>query len=398
MTDAALTLSERRRSLLAVIASMTVVSLMYGMSVPLLAAVLDRQGVSGLLIGLNTAVQPAATLAIAPFAPHVIRAVGSARVMIFSTVLAAAVFLLLGLIPNVYVWFPLRFLLGAAGSFLWIVGEAWVNQMSTENIRGRMVGLYTAAGAGGTALGPLVLSLIGTQGLGSFIAAAALLIVAGLPIMTATRLAPRMKGRPSARLLVFVLLAPVAMLLNLTHGASIELFLTFLHLYTDRIGLGQAAGLHLQTAALLGGIALQLPFGWLADRMDRRLLLSASVLFIVVAVALMPLVLPMIPWNLPFMFVYGGVFSALYALGIVLLGERFNGVDLIFAGTVFNVMWSIGGMAGPPLAGLGMELWDPHGVIAVLGLLWVLYLPVPVVAYLRRRKGGTSCEDSLGRS
>src|SRR5690606_19276896 len=136
-TDAALTLSERRRSLLAVIASMTVVSLMYGMSVPLLAAVLDRQGVSGLLIGLNTAVQPAATLAIAPFAPHVIRAVGSARVMIFSTVLAAAVFLLLGLIPNVYVWFPLRFLLGAAGSFLWIVGEAWVNQMSTENIRGR---------------------------------------------------------------------------------------------------------------------------------------------------------------------------------------------------------------------------------------------------------------------
>src|SRR3546814_7249959 len=70
--------------------------------------------------------------------------------------------------------------------------------------------------------------------MGSFIAAAVLLIVAGLPIMTATRVAPRMEGRPSARLLVFVLLAPVAMLLNLTHGATIELFLTFLHLYTDR--------------------------------------------------------------------------------------------------------------------------------------------------------------------
>src|SRR3546814_1360654 len=114
--------------------------------------------------------------------------------MICATLMAAAVFLLLGLIPNVYVWFPLRFLLGAAGSFLWIVGEAWVNQMSTENIRGRTVGLYTAAGAGGTALGPLVLSLIGTEGMGSFIAAAVLLVVAGLPIMTATRLAPAMEG------------------------------------------------------------------------------------------------------------------------------------------------------------------------------------------------------------
>ncbi len=386
MSDTVLTLSERRRSLFAVIASMTVVSLMYGLSVPLLAAVLDRQGVSGLLIGLNTAIQPAATLAIAPFAPKVIRAVGSARIMIYATVVAAVVFLALGLVPNVYVWFPLRFLLGASGSFLWIVGEAWVNQMATENVRGRMVGLYTAAGAGGTALGPLVLSMIGTHGMAPFVTAAALLIVAGLPIMTAARVAPRLEGRPSARLLVFVLLAPVAMLLNLTHGAAIELFLTFLHLYTARIGIGQAAGLHLQTATLVGGIALQLPFGWLADRMDRRLLLAASVLFIIAAVALMPLVLPAIPWNLPFMFVFGGVFSALYALGIVLLGERFTGVDLIFAGTVFNVMWSIGGMAGPTLGGLGMELWEPHGMIVVLGLMWVCYLPVPVVAYLRRRR------------
>src|SRR3546814_9501304 len=112
----------------------------------------------------------------------------------------------------------------------------------------------------------------------------------------------------------------------------------------------------------------------------------------------MPLLLPVIPWNMAFMFIFGGAFSALYALGIVLLGERFTGVDLIFAGTVFNVMWSIGGMAGPPLAGLGMELWDPHGVIVVLGLLWALYLPVPVVAYLRRRKDGDRKSTRLNSS
>src|SRR3546814_11850946 len=96
-------------------------------------------------------------------------------------------------------------------SFLWIVGEAWVNQMSTENIRGRMVGLYTAAGSGGTALGPLVLSLMGTQGMAPFVAAAVLLIAAGQPIMTATRVAPRMEGRPSARPHGLVPLAPVAL-------------------------------------------------------------------------------------------------------------------------------------------------------------------------------------------
>lgn len=387
MAEIALTRSERRRSLFAVIASMAVVSLMYGMSVPLLALALEQQGVGSAMIGINTAVQPLATLAIAPIAPRIIRTLGPAPTMIYATIGSAALFLLLGSFPNVWVWFPLRFLLGTFGCFLWIIGEAWVNQISTEEMRGRMVGLYVAAGAGGTALGPLVLSQIGSVGMAPFGAAALLVIVAGLPIMTATKIAPRLDGRASARLFAFLMLAPIAMLLNLVHGAAIEIFLAFLPIYGERIGIGANAGLHLQTAALLGGIALQVPIGWLADRMDRRLLLSLSVAFIIVAVAAMPALLPLGYWNIGFMFIYGGVFNFLYALGIILLGERFKGVDLIFAGTVFNVMWSMGGVAGPPLGGLGMQLWDPHGVIAVLALIWVLYLPVPVIGYLTRRKG-----------
>ena len=386
MTDTALTLSERRRSLFAVIASMTVVNLMYGMSVPLLALVLEQQGVDSTMIGLNTAVQPLATLAIAPVAPRIVRALGPAHTMIYATVGAAVLFLLLGAFPNVYVWFPLRFLLGAFACFLWIIGEAWVNQISTEDIRGRMVGLYSAAGAAGTGLGPFVLSLIGSDGMLPFLSAAVLIVAAGLPIMTATRVAPRLEGRASAGLVAFLVLAPVAMLLNLVHGAAIEVFLAFLPIYGERIAIGVDAGLHLQTAALLGGVALQVPIGWLADKMDRRLLVSLSVLFIIAAVAAMPVLLPIRGISLGFMFAYGGVFTALYGLGIMLLGERFRGIDLIFAGTVFNVMWSIGGVAGPPLGGLGMRLWDPHGVIAVLGLMWLLYLPVPVVAYLRHRQ------------
>lgn len=398
MPHTTLSPSQRRRSLLAVIASMTVVSLMYGMSVPLLALVLERQGVDSAMIGLSTAVQPLATLAIAPIAPRIIRRLGPAEVMIYATVGSAGLFLLLGAYPDVYLWFPLRFLLGAAGSFLWIVGEAWVNQISAEATRGRVVGIYVAAGSGGTALGPLVLSLIGTAGMVPFYAAAMLLIVAGLPLLTAIRVAPNLQGPPSSRLLACLMVAPVAMLLNLVHGASIELFLAFVPIYGERIGIGAAAGLHLQTAALLGGIALQMPMGWLADRMDRRLLLSLSVLFVIAAVAAMPVVLPLGLASLVFMFIYGGVFSALYAFGIVLLGEQFKGVDLIIAGTVFNVMWSAGAVAGPPLGGIGLELWEPHGLIAVLALMWLVYLPIPVVAFLRLRRARPELQDRHGRS
>ncbi|WP_119462475.1 MFS transporter [Rhodospirillaceae bacterium SYSU D60014] len=384
-----LTPRQRRLSLIAVIASMTVISLIYGLSVPLLSLALDRQGVGSVLIGLNTAVQPLATLAMAPVAPWIVARLGPAHTMIYATIGSAAIFLLFPTIPDLFVWFPLRFLLGCVSCFFWIVGEAWVNQMATERNRGRIVSIYAAAGAGGTALGPLLLTLTGTEGWMPFLAAAALITLSGTPLLLATKLAPRLEGRPSARLHLFLMLAPLAMILNLVHGASIEIFLTFFPLYGLRLGLGEAAPLYLLTILLLGGIVLQVPLGWLADHMDRRLLVSLSILFVIACLLAMPVILPVPGWNWVFMFVYGGVFSALYGFAIMLLGERFRGTDLVYAATVFNVMWSVGSTAGPAIGGVGMRLWDPHGMIVVLVVLWLLYLPIPIISHIRRRRAGS---------
>ena len=70
---------ERRRSLIAVISSMTVTSLIYGLSYPLLALNLELQGVDETVIGLNTGVQGLAVFAVAPFAPGLIARMAPAR-------------------------------------------------------------------------------------------------------------------------------------------------------------------------------------------------------------------------------------------------------------------------------------------------------------------------------
>ena len=51
---------ERKRSLVGIITAMAVVNLVYGITFPLLALVLDAQGVSKTLIGLSTIVQASA--------------------------------------------------------------------------------------------------------------------------------------------------------------------------------------------------------------------------------------------------------------------------------------------------------------------------------------------------
>ena len=121
-----LTRHQRKRSLAGLIAAMAVVNLVYGITFPLLALVLDAQGISKTLIGLNTVVQAVAVIVIAPWTPGLLRRIPPARLMQWVTLLLAVLFIVAGLFPNVWFWFPLRFVIGALTALLWISSEALI--------------------------------------------------------------------------------------------------------------------------------------------------------------------------------------------------------------------------------------------------------------------------------
>ena len=170
-----LTRQQRRLSLAGVIAAMAVVNLVYGITFPLLALVLDAQGVSKTLIGLNTIAQAVAVMLIAPWTPGLLRRFAPSRVMQVVTVALAVLFILAGLFPNVWFWFPLRLVIGASTALLWISSEALINELAEESRRGRIVGLYASIGAAGFALGPLLLILTGSSGMLPFYTTSAMI-------------------------------------------------------------------------------------------------------------------------------------------------------------------------------------------------------------------------------
>jgi MFS family permease len=121
---------------------MVVVNLVYGLTLPLLSIVLDAQGVSKTMIGLSIVAQASAGVLLAPLMPRLITRSGAARVMQQSTLLAAGTLIALGLFQDVYAWFAMRFLLGAAGSMLWSASEAVINELVDDDWRGRIIGIY----------------------------------------------------------------------------------------------------------------------------------------------------------------------------------------------------------------------------------------------------------------
>jgi len=378
-------LSKRHlRSLAGVIAAMAVVNLVYGITFPLLALVLDAQNVSKSLIGLSTIVQAVAILAIAPFAPGLMTRFSPARLMQVMSVALALLFVITGLYQNVWFWFPLRLLIGAATAILWIASEALINELAVERWRGRIIAIYASVGAAGFALGPLLLIITGSEGMAPFVTTSVMILLAGLPLFFVTHQRMEYPDEKNQGIWKVFLLAPVIMLANIVYAASAESLITFFPLYGMHFGMTKEFTLGLLTIMGAGGMILALPLGWVADHVNRTGMLVCVLLFTMVCLLAMPHVWQLQPWLVfLFIFVFGGVEGMIYALGVILIGERFKGAQLASATTAFSACWGAGTMLGPLLVGIGMDRFGNGSMVYIIFAIFAVYLPLPVVSWLR---------------
>lgn len=377
-------LTPYRRNILAVVVTMAGATFSYGFGFPLLSILLEQRGVDSTVIGLNTAMEAVAVFFVAPFAPLLFRRYRASTLMLWAVGARLALFLLLPVLPSLTAWFVLRAMMGAAGSLMWIVSEAWINEVVVEQTRGRVLSLYSMATAAGFAAGPLVLAATGTVGWLPFMVGAAVLLAAGLTVLLAAGQEPALGGHASAPIAAFLRLAPLAMLSCFATAALDTALVTFLPLYADGIGVEAARALYLLTIMGLGGILLVYPFGWLADRVNRRVLTLAIVVLLIAATASIPLMMQIPPADLLFFFVVGGLLGALYTMANVHMGERFRGADLAAASTMFAVMWGIGALLAPPIGGLGLDLSPRYGLPLALLAMVALAFPVALRSVLRK--------------
>ncbi len=359
---------------------MVIVNLVYGLTLPLLSLVLDAQGISKTVIGLSIVAQACGGVLLAPLMPRLIMRIGAARVMQRATMLAAVTLIALGIVQNVYLWFPMRFLLGASAAMLWSASETVINELVDDDWRGRIIGLYGSAGAAGFAIGPIVLIMTGTEGLLPFVVTAAFIIAAGLPLYWLSNEADVDDNENQTSLRRIFKLVPHIMLLNLCYAAAIEAFIAFFPLFGLHIELTEARSLSLLTTFALGGVVLQLPLGWLADHMHRHKMLLSCIVLTMTGFLVLPHVISLSLGGPVFIFLLGGAEGMIYALGVILLGQRFRGAELAAASVLFTGMWGAGTMLGPMIVGAGMDVFGDYSMTYLIAAIYAVYVPVFLLA------------------
>jgi len=367
------------KGIAAAIGAVAVFSFTGGVTFPLLSFIMERNGASPTLIGLNGAMMPLGIICGAFIVPALARRYG-AFFLCMGSFVAVSVFILgLALTRNFDLWFPLRFALGVAINFLFIFSETWINQLAPPHIRGRIMGLYVTIAAAGFTLGPVLLSIIGSEGYGAF-AVAILSPFAALPVLLWARhqLPDGFKDSPAASFMVFARAAPMLLLLVGVVALYDQTLLTLFPVYGLGAGLGEVQTNWALSVAVSGNMLLQLPLGWLADKFDRRLIAIVLAAATAAGLALLPQVIGTF-WGWPLLFAIGATGFGGFTIAMVELGDKFTGPMLLTGNSAFAVMWGIGGLAGPPVAGAAMDAYGIDGfpftlavlfAILAVGLIW----------------------------
>lgn len=392
MSVEALTSRQLRLSLGAVIASVFGVGVGFGAVVPLITLLLERQGVSATVIGLNTAMFPIATLIVGPFVPRIIGWLGTMTSLYLGIGICCVLLLMFPLLPDLWVWFVLRFLIGAASAVHWVVSETWLNSSTSERNRGLIMGIYATVLAAGFTVGPFAIGLVGIDGWLPFVFATVALATSALPIMFAHTVAPPMPHRHGTSVLRFVRIAPVIMLGAIVGGLIDNAVFALMPVYGLLVGLDQGSAVLLLSVFLAGNLVMQVPLGWIADRTGRPRMLLVCVGVSLIGAVLLPLLAPGGAWASevalwPMLFFWGGTAFGVYTIGISLLADRFPRDLLAAANTAYIMAYECGTLSGPVIAGAAMDAMGADGLVLTIAVTCAAFL---LFSLVRRLGAGTA--------
>jgi len=352
----------RRRTLLAVLACVSVFAITFGLTYPLLTLVLESRGVRADLIGLNAAMTPLGILLSWPWLPTWARRVGPKRFALACMVTTAALLLLFAAIDSLAAWFVLRLALGVVLNGTIVVSETWINQLAEDHVRGRTIATYTTVVAIGFGLGPLIIPLVGVEGHAAFAIGAGCVLAAAAMLARLDRaspdLGPEVEAFASLRVIAR---APVLYACVASFGFFDAATLGLVPVYGIALGFDADASALLVVSLIMGSAIAQPAVGRLADRFSVRAVLMGCAVVTCAGSALLPLA-GAGPGLWVLLFLIGGSSFGIYTASMVELGRRFKGMTLMAGSAAMAATYAIGAVAGPVATGTALEVAGPPGL------------------------------------
>lgn len=316
-------------------------------------------------------------------APATIARVGHVRVFAGLASMGSGALLIHLITPDAATWFVMRAISGLCIAGLYVVSETWLNGAATNESRGALLSAYMVVVGGSVFAGQLLYAATDPAGLGPFVLASVLVSLAVVPISLATFEAPSL---PEATRLHWGALwqtAPLAPVGAVISGFVISAILSGGVVYASVAGLNKVVTAAFISAALLGGVALQVPLGRWSDRVDRRIVVVAAAAAGALASVGVAAVGPshrLVVIGLTT--VAGGACFSLYSLSLAHLNDYLENHLTVAAGARMVMLQGVGAIAGPVVGSalvgqvgpgaLFVAMAGAYGIVAVFAVVRIV--------------------------
>ncbi|MDM9619686.1 hypothetical protein A6U87_16885 [Rhizobium sp. AC44/96] len=374
-------------SLVAAISSISAVGIAIGLGLPLLSIILEKRGIPSTLIGLNTAMAGVAAMVAAPITTKLAHKFGVAPTMLWAVVLSALSAVGFFYAEQFWMWFPLRFAFHGATTTLFILSEFWINAASPPSKRGFVLGIYATVLSLGFAAGPLLFSIVGSEGIIPFGVGACAILLAAVPIFIARHESPVLEEKPELHFMRYIFLVPSATAAVFIFGAVEAGGLALFPIYAVRASFTESQAALLLTVMGIGNMIFQIPVGLLSDRMkDKRPLLAGMAFMGLIGSLMLPLLSHSWALMAAVLLFWGGCVAGLYTVGLSHLGSRLTGSDLAAANAAFVFCYAVGTVAGPQVIGAAIDVAGNNGFAWAIAAFFGLYALLSAVRLLFIRK------------
>tara|TARA_R110002072_G_scaffold43312_2_gene121611 strand:+ start:64 stop:687 length:624 start_codon:yes stop_codon:yes gene_type:complete len=158
--------------------------------------------------------------------------------------------------------------------------------------------------------------------------------------------------------------------------------------FARQIGLTVPEAAMFMSTVVLGGLGFQVPVGMLADRFDRRIVMSCLLLVVGVSWGLLSTALsggvPLVVL-ITMALAFGGAISSVYPLCVAQTFDRLEKRFYVAASGRLLMVYSIGATVGPLLASFLMSIFGPASFFLFESAVAVLYALFVLVAIRNRQ-------------
>jgi len=267
-------------------------------------------------------------------------------------------------------WIAARALYGFAICGMFIVAQSWLNDAVSNAVRGRVMALFYVAYIMGLGVGSFLMGFLDISGAAAPLIGIAFTALSILPVgMTKLRQPPP----PEAATVAFSrawAISPVGVAGMLAVGGLSMMIAGFAPIHATASGYGQTEVAMLMFAVPLGTLVFQLPFGWISDRTDRRYVLVAASLIVILAGIAAGLTDggPLLVMIAIYM-VWSGASESIYSLSSAHANDRAGKDDLVALSSTMLFAWSVSGFIVP---GIGTALTAAYGTQAFMAVAVVI--------------------------